>query len=703
MGVMTMLGFFPQYTGTADMVLNSPEFPLEIIHLANGKTITMNAPGASSASNYYVQNLKIDGVPWNKPWLPAAAFTTGATLGFTVGSTPNKGWGASPSDAPPSYGTGEQPAIRFLSNQQVTVAPGGSTTVKISAQDVTGRPQVVQASVTAPSGVTVSPGRGSFHVPPSGHGSLALTVKAAASTPQTFYSVPIKLTADGTTLPSQTLTVLVAQPGSLLAAFNNAGISNDTAVSAADFDGGGNSYSAQALAGVGITAGNPVTVGGIAYNWPLPAPGYPDNALAAGQRVTVNAPTGTRQLGFLGSATNGPSQGVVTLAYSDGSTAEYWLGLSDWTLNAGTAKPSYGNQIAATLPYRNCAGCTGGRDTTTTYLFSTSVPVDPSKTLAGVTLPSGATQGSLRVLAVGASTTATSGAVVNSLNPTTASAGQQVTITGSGFGASQGSGYVAFTDEGTTWGTPGGAASLTVDSWSDTAITFTVPQPSGANGQSHVFAGTLASATVVNGSGQVSDSGVLEITPTANLADYYDNAGISPDNNQACANYDGDGYSYSADALAGTGITPGATVTGDGLTFTWPNVAACAPDNILAAGQTMLVPGKSGASKLGLLGSSTNGGTSGTITITYTDGTSTTQSYTLNDWAVGPDTNDSAVSTMTYRNSIAGTSQAIGMYVYATTVPIDATKTVASITFPAISDQVGSSTTAMHVFAVSEG
>jgi hypothetical protein len=43
------------------------------------------------------------------------------------------------------------------------------------------------------------------------------------------------------------------------------------------------------------------------------------------------------------------------------------------------------------------------------------------------------------------------------------------------------------------------------------------------------------------------------------------------------------------------------------------------------------------------------------------------------------------------------------MYVFATTVPVDPSKTVASITFPDVSSQVGSSTTAMHVFAVSLG
>jgi beta-glucosidase len=209
--------------------------------------------------------------------------------------------------------------------------------------------------------------------------------------------------------------------------------------------------------------------------------------------------------------------------------------------------------------------------------------------------------------------------------------------------------------------------------------------------------------TVVGNSGNMSDSAELAITPTANPADYYSNAGISDDTNTSCANYDGDGYSYSAQALAAAGLTPGGTVSADGLTFTWPNVASCANDNILAAGQTMLVNGTAGASKLGLLESSSNGASSGPVTITYTDGTSTTETLSSSDWANGPGANETAVATMTYRNMGSGGSQTITMSVYATTVPIDSSKTVASVTFPNVSNSVGSSTTAMHVFAVTTG
>jgi hypothetical protein len=51
----------------------------------------------------------------------------------------------------------------------------------------------------------------------------------------------------------------------------------------------------------------------------------------------------------------------------------------------------------------------------------------------------------------------------------------------------------------------------------------------------------------------------------------------------------------------------------------------------------------------------------------------------------------------------SGGSQAITMYVYATTIPVDPSKTVASITFPDVSNAVGPNNSAMHIFAISLG
>jgi alpha-glucosidase (family GH31 glycosyl hydrolase) len=90
---------------------------------------------------------------------------------------------------------------------------------------------------------------------------------------------------------------------------------------------------------------------------------------------------------------------------------------------------------------------------------------------------------------------------ITSVSPSTASAGQVVTVTGANFGATQGESYLTFSDEGTNWGAPPDAATFSLDSWSDNKITFTVPSPSGSGGEYHVVPGSTATVTVTTATG----------------------------------------------------------------------------------------------------------------------------------------------------------------------------------------------------------
>jgi predicted alpha-1,2-mannosidase len=695
----SMLGLYPVTPGSDELTIGTPTFPEAVLHLPGGHTLTINAHGAADNAPY-VQSLTVNGQSSDKLSITISqAMASNTTLDFTMGTSPSS-WGTAPADAPPSYTTGMVPATSSLSPTQLDVTPGGWSYYTMTLHNATDQPETINWSATAPaaSGLLFTSPTGTAHVPADGQTNVYLFVMASKTAPQDFEPVSIDLTDGSYVLPAETGTVLVAPAGSLPTLFNGEGISDDTNQAAADFDGGGYSYSAQALAAAGLKPGKSFTADGATLMWPNSPSGSPDEVVTNGQTLKLNAPSGTQQVVFAGAATNGPAEAPATLNYSDGTSRTLELGFSDWTLNAASSKPSYGNVEIAATPYRNSTS--GSSQKVNTYVFAASLPVDPAKTLVSVTLPMSS---NLHVFAVSTTTTAPSGPVLNSVSPTELTAGATVTVTGTGFGATQGSGYVQFMDNGASWGAPGNAATFKVDSWSNTQITFTVPTPSGTNGVYHVWPGTPATVQVVNASGQQSDTAVVQIKSSANLADYFNNAGISPDNNQACANYDGDGYSYSADALAKAGLTPGGTVTSGGLTYTWPNAASCTADNILAAGQTILVNGTAGATTLGVLGSSTNGGSSGTIVINYTDGTSSTQTLSFNDWAGGPGSGNTAVATMGYRNANSGGSQAINMYVYATTVPVDSSKTVASVTLPDIASSVGQNTTAMHVFALSLG
>jgi phospholipase C len=253
------------------------------------------------------------------------------------------------------------------------------------------------------------------------------------------------------------------------------------------------------------------------------------------------------------------------------------------------------------------------------------------------------------------------------------------------------------------WKVTGAAATSASSLAAESSLTasWTVTAPASAGPQiatlsataSYTQAGTHTTKTVT-----VKQTPVPP--PAANLADDFDNVGISLDSNQGAANFDGGGFSFSATGLANAGLTPGATVNADGLTFTWPNVAAGEPDNVLAAGQIILMSGTAGQTTLGLLGSSSNGTSTGTIAIFYTDGTSSTATVSINDWAGGPGNGDTAVATMPYRNSASG-SQSITMYIYATTVAVDPSKTVESVVLPNVNST--DSGTAMHLFALALG
>jgi hypothetical protein len=196
------------------------------------------------------------------------------------------------------------------------------------------------------------------------------------------------------------------------------------------------------------------------------------------------------------------------------------------------------------------------------------------------------------------------------------------------------------------------------------------------------------------------------VAKPGDLAPYYDLSGISSDGVASNANYDGDGFSYSQQALAADGISPGGTVTSGGLSYTWPSAPAGQPDAVSAGGQTIPVSEPAGATQIGFLGSAANGGTagaSGTVTITYTDGTTSTATLDLSDWTLdagsaSPASGNVTVATTPYRNYLDGSQQAIDTYVFAATIPADSSKTVASITLPT---EVNNGS--IGIFAISAG
>jgi len=211
-------------------------------------------------------------------------------------------------------------------------------------------------------------------------GTVAYVLGAAAS-------------AWGTAAADQPPSFGPGQPTSLAAAINAHGISSDADTGEADFDGFGYSYSKEALSAAGLTPGSPFTHGGVTFDvMPI---GRVDHLMPVGEKLAFGTGQHGTFLAFLGSASVGPTHGTGTITYMDGTTATFDLGFSDWTLAAGNAPPSFGNEIAVTTSYRNKQ--LGGRDNVGTYIFFAKVPVDPSKDIATVELPHFVNRGRMHV------------------------------------------------------------------------------------------------------------------------------------------------------------------------------------------------------------------------------------------------------------------------------------------------------------------
>jgi hypothetical protein len=95
------------------------------------------------------------------------------------------------------------------------------------------------------------------------------------------------------------------------------------------------------------------------------------------------------------------------------------------------------------------------------------------------------------------------------------------------------------------------------------------------------------------------------------------------------------------------------------------------------------------------------------VTITYTDGSTSTATLSFSDWAGTAAQGENTPASIPYRNSGSGTSQTLTISVYEMSLPLNAGNTAAgkaaaSVTLPYIGDNVNG-IPAMHIFAVGEG
>jgi beta-galactosidase GanA len=265
---------------------------------------------------------------------------------------------------------------------------------------------------------------------------------------------------------------------------------------------------------------------------------------------------------------------------------------------------------------------------------------------------------------------------------------------------------------------PSGPASLgSVAPGTAASASFKVTAPS--SGLTPGLIGLLAKATFSGGGrggsgpggGQGGSQTLINSAdvnvPAPTLSSTFNNTGITDDSNPKPSpnfvGFDGIGTSYSAQGLAADNLTPGASVTADGLNFSWPNVPVAQPDNTMAQGQTIAVSGS--GSKLGFLAAANNSAESGPGTIYYTDGSS--QSFTLgvgNFWYPAGQTGNPAniqVAGVKYANYPTGSS-GHEVYLFEQSVTLAPGKTIEAVTLPSLGDVAGYNA-ALHIFALAVG
>jgi predicted alpha-1,2-mannosidase len=102
--VLSMMGIYTVDPASLAYELVAPMFPKVLVHLQDpypGKTFAIET-SANPESNPYIQDVTLNGHSHERNWISFQDISAGGTLHFTLGFNPNRAWGSTASDAPPS-------------------------------------------------------------------------------------------------------------------------------------------------------------------------------------------------------------------------------------------------------------------------------------------------------------------------------------------------------------------------------------------------------------------------------------------------------------------------------------------------------------------------------------------------------------------------------------------------------------------------
>jgi hypothetical protein len=434
----------------------------------------------------------------------------------------------------------------------------------------------------------------------------------------------------------------------LATSFNLMGITANGQKFSGGLDGGGNALS-ENLLGSSLTAGSEM------FN--LGATGAANVVQARGQTITLPAGSfATLQLLATGVNGNQTNQ-TFTVKYTDGTSKKFTQSLSDWY----TPQNYAGESVALKMALRNQSN--GNEDRRRFDVYEYTLTLDPTKTIASITLPNNKNVDVLAITAV---------AIVNAPAGVTAKAASstETDLSWTAAGSSV-TGYNVYR------GTTAGGESTTPINRSPLAATATsFADTTGVVGNTYFYVVKAIGGPAISPASNEASATLKTIgsTTRVDLSGKFNLTGITADGARYSGGLDGGGNALSAKQL-------GASLTWNGASF---NIAPAGSSNVIqAAGQTIGLPERS-YSKVELLATSVNGNqTSQTFTVNYTDGTSKTFSQSISDWAKAHGyVGESVAVSMAYRNTSSGGRDHHTFDVYGYTLAVDNTKTVRSITLP---------------------
>lgn len=97
--VFSALGFYPVCPGSGEYAIGTPYFKHVILHIPEGKTVTIDAPKCSEV-NRYIDAMTVNGLSWNVNYLKLSDLKKGGEIVFNMSSQPNTSRGIRAEAAP---------------------------------------------------------------------------------------------------------------------------------------------------------------------------------------------------------------------------------------------------------------------------------------------------------------------------------------------------------------------------------------------------------------------------------------------------------------------------------------------------------------------------------------------------------------------------------------------------------------------------